>query len=159
MVTISAYNAGQRFCILDIDSDGQVKEFREKTREIGNLVNIRLMVCQPEFIDLIDDDQTVLCEKLLGMPAQMGEFVAYKPEGFWQCVDTAREKEQLEAIRCGPGNSVWKVWHVVLDVYLLCVDDLKDFGEPIGAVGPMVRCGASSIRFASPHTQPISLRA
>lgn len=109
MVTMSAYNAGQRFGVLDIDNDGHIKEFREKTKGDGNLVNIGFMVCQPEFIDLIDDDQTVLEKKPLETAAKTGELVAYKHEGFWQCVDTVREKEQLEAMWAA-GRAPWKVW-------------------------------------------------
>ena len=60
MVTMSAYNAGQRFGVLDIDGEGHVREFREKTQGDGNLINIGFMVCQPEFIDYIEGDDTVL---------------------------------------------------------------------------------------------------
>ncbi len=64
MVTMSAYNASQRFGVLDIGPDGHINEFREKTAGDGTLINIGFMVCQPEFIDLINDDTTVL-EKIL----------------------------------------------------------------------------------------------
>lgn len=60
MVTMSAYNVGQRFGILDIDNEGKIKAFREKAKDDGNLINIGFMVCNPEFIEYIDGDSTVL---------------------------------------------------------------------------------------------------
>lgn len=109
LITMSAYNAEQRFGVLDIDEYGQVKEFREKTRGDGNLINIGFMVCQPEFIDYIDGDDTVLERKPLETAAKNGELMAYKHEGFWQCMDTVREKELLEKM-WRSGNAPWKVW-------------------------------------------------
>ena len=109
LITMSAYNAGQRFGVLDIGEDGRVNEFREKTAGDGNLINIGFMVCQPEFIDLIDDDATVLEGKPLETAAKMGQLMAYKHTGFWQCMDTVREKEQLEKLWAS-GQAPWKVW-------------------------------------------------
>ena len=102
MVTMSAYNAGQRFGVLDIDSHGQICEFREKTQGDGSLINIGYMVCQPEFIGYIEGDNTIL-------EAKMGQLMAYKHRGFWQCMDTVREKEQLEKM-WADGRAPWKVW-------------------------------------------------
>lgn len=109
MVTMSAYNAGQRFGVLDIDEHGHIKEFREKTAGDGNLINIGFMVCQPEFIDYIEDDATVLERKPLETAAKENQLMAYKHEGFWQCMDTVREKEQLEKMWTS-GHAPWKVW-------------------------------------------------
>ena len=109
MVTMSAYNAGQRFGILDIAEDGRVCEFREKTQGDGNLINIGYMVCQPEFINYIGGDSTVLEKAPLETVAKMGQLVAYKHTGFWQCMDTVREKEQLEKL-WSSGQAPWKVW-------------------------------------------------
>lgn len=109
MVTMSAYNAGQRFGVLDIDADGAIREFREKTQGDGNMINIGFMVCQPEFIDYIDGDSTVLEKMPLETVAKLGQLMAYKHEGFWQCMDTVREKETLEKLWAG-GQAPWKVW-------------------------------------------------
>ncbi len=109
MVTMSAYNAGQRFGVLDIDDNGHINEFREKTKGDGNLINIGYMVCQPEFIDYIEDDKTVLEKQPFERIAKLGELMAYKHEGFWQCMDTIREKEQLEEL-ITKGKAPWKVW-------------------------------------------------
>jgi glucose-1-phosphate cytidylyltransferase len=109
LVTMSAYNAGQRFGVLDISNDGFIEEFREKTQGDGNLINIGFMICQPEFIDYIDGDDTVLEKTPLETVAKSHELVAYKHDGFWQCMDTVREKEQLEKM-WSSGNAPWKVW-------------------------------------------------
>lgn len=109
MVTISGYNPGQRFGVLDVDSRGMIHEFREKTKGDGDLINIGYMVCQPEFINCIDDDTTVLEKKPLETAAMMGQLMAYKHEGFWQCMDTLREKNALEKL-WESGKAPWKVW-------------------------------------------------
>lgn len=109
LVTMSAYNAGQRFGVLDIGTDGHVREFREKTKGDGNMINIGYMVCQPEFIDYIDGDSTVLEKEPLEAVAREGQLMAYKHEGFWQCMDTIREKKELEQL-WSTGHAPWKVW-------------------------------------------------
>lgn len=109
LVTISAYNAGQRFGILDIGENGKINEFREKTQGDGNMINIGFMVCQPEFIEYISGDETVLEQEPLETVAKIGQLMAYKHEGFWQCMDTVREKEQLEE-KWASGRAPWKVW-------------------------------------------------
>ena len=109
LVTMSAYNAGQRFGVLDIGKDGMIRDFREKTMGDGNLINIGYMVCQPEFIDYIDGDNTVLEKAPLENVAKMGQLMAFKHNGFWKCMDTAREKEALEKM-WADGQAPWKVW-------------------------------------------------
>ncbi|MGN0686906.1 MAG: glucose-1-phosphate cytidylyltransferase [Oscillospiraceae bacterium] len=109
MVTMTAYNAGQRFGVLDIDEQGHINEFREKTKGDGNMINIGFMVCQPEFLDYIEGDSTVLEKAPLETAAKLGQLMAFKHEGFWQCMDTVREKEQLEKM-WNSGNAPWKVW-------------------------------------------------
>lgn len=109
LVTMSAYNAGQRFGVLDIGTDGAIKQFREKTQGDGNMINIGYMVCQPEFIDYIEDDTTILERAPLEAAARDGQLMAYKHEGFWQCMDTVREKEALEKMWAS-GQAPWKVW-------------------------------------------------
>lgn len=109
MITMSAYNAGQRFGVIDIDISGKVNSFREKTSGDGNLINIGYMVCQPEFLNYIEDDSTVLERNPLERAAADGQLMAYKHEGFWQCMDTVREKEMLEKLWVSK-KAPWKVW-------------------------------------------------
>ena len=109
MVTMSAYNAGQRFGMLDVDKSGAVRDFREKIQNVDSLVNIGFMVCQPELFDLIEGDDTILERKPLETVAKMGQLIAYRHTGFWQCMDTLREKEALEKM-WQSGQAPWKVW-------------------------------------------------
>lgn len=109
MLTISAYNAGQRFGVLDIGKDGRVDAFREKTQGDGNMVNIGFMVCEPRFIDTIEGDDTILERAPMENAARGGEMMAYRHEGFWQCMDTAREHQLLEKLWAS-GEAPWKVW-------------------------------------------------
>ena len=67
------------------------------------------MVCQPEFIDYIEGDDTVLEKAPLERVAKEGQLMAYKHHGFWQCMDTVREKEMLEKL-WAQGKAPWKVW-------------------------------------------------
>lgn len=109
LVTMSAYNAEQRFGVLDIDEYGCIREFREKPIGNGGRINIGFMVCQPEFISRIEGDDTILEKEPLASVAKDGELKAYCHTGFWQCMDTLREKEKLE-LMWKNNNALWKVW-------------------------------------------------
>ena len=109
LATITAYNAGQRFGLLDIGADGHIEEFREKPQGDDNMISIGFMVFQPEFLDYLEGDATVLEKTPLERVAKEGQLMAYKHEGFWQCMDTLREKELLERLWAS-GNAPWKVW-------------------------------------------------
>lgn len=109
MVTMSAYNIQQRFGVLDIASDGRITSFREKAKNDGSMVNIGFMVCQPAFLDYIEGDSTVLEKDPLERVASESQLMSYKHEGFWQCMDTVREKQKLESLWT-KGDAPWKVW-------------------------------------------------
>lgn len=107
--TISVYNFGQNKGVLDIGADGQVNAFREKSDLDGNLINIGFMVMNPEIFNYIEDDATVFEQAPLNALVSMGELNAYTHKGFWQCMDTLREKQKLEQL-WESGNAPWKVW-------------------------------------------------
>lgn len=109
MVTMSAYNVEQRFGVLDINDKNEITAFREKAKGDGGLINIGFMVCQPQILDLIDGDSTVFEKEVLIKAAEMGELAAYKHLGFWQCMDTLREKQKLEAM-WAENEAPWKIW-------------------------------------------------
>ena len=67
------------------------------------------MVCEPEIFDLIDGDSTVFEKTPLNKAAEMRELIAYKHNGFWQCMDTVREKQKLEEL-WNTNTAPWKVW-------------------------------------------------
>lgn len=109
LVTLSAYNVGQRFGILNLDENNAITSFREKSDNDGSLVNIGFMVCQPELFDYIDNDDVVLEKYPLETLAARGELTAYKHKGYWQCMDTQRDKNQLEDLWINK-KAPWKIW-------------------------------------------------
>lgn len=109
LVTITCAQPTGRFGNLDITEDGLVTNFREKMPEDAAWVNAGFMVMEPGIIDLIEDDDTVLERYPLEETARRGQLNAYRHYGFWQCMDTMREKEKLEEY-WQSGTAPWKVW-------------------------------------------------
>ena len=95
--------------ILDIQNDGTITNFKEKKKEDGGWINAGFMVLEPSIIDLIEGDQTVFEKEPLVEAARMGQLNAYRHKGFWQCMDTLREKNLLEAL-WQSGQAPWKIW-------------------------------------------------
>lgn len=110
LVTMSAYNLGQRFGVLDIDEAGRIHELREKIQEDGDLVNAGYMICEPGVLDYIEGDRAILERDVLDQIAKDGQMMAYHHDGFWQCMDTLRERERLEEY-WATGKAPWKVWN------------------------------------------------
>lgn len=109
LITLAAYNPGQRFGALEVLESGQVTSFREKAKGDGALMNAGFMVCEPDFLDYIEGDDTVLEREPMEKAARAGQLVAYRHEGFWQCMDTVREKQMLEKM-WAEGHAPWRVW-------------------------------------------------
>tara|TARA_B100000780_G_scaffold261631_1_gene214192 strand:- start:19360 stop:20127 length:768 start_codon:yes stop_codon:yes gene_type:complete len=97
MVTMSAVRPVARFGELDI-LDGCVTSFEEKPQLDQGWINGGYFVVQPEFFELIDGDETMMEREPLEKATKMGELMAYKHEGFWQCMDTKRDHEMLEKL-------------------------------------------------------------
>lgn len=107
--TVSVYNFGQDKGVLEVAENGKVNAFREKSDLDGDLINIGFMVFEPKVFDYIDGDSTVLEKDPLNKLVEMGELDAYLHKGFWQCMDTIREKEKLEKL-WNSGQAPWKEW-------------------------------------------------
>lgn len=107
--TLSVYNFGQNKGVLDIASDGMVWAFREKSDFDGDLINIGFMVFEPAIFDYIDDDTTVFEKTPRDKLVAEQQLAAYTHKGFWQCMDTLREKQKLEQL-WDSGNAPWKLW-------------------------------------------------
>ncbi len=107
--TVSVYNFGQDKGVLDIGKNGDVKAFREKSNLDGDLINIGFMVFEPEIFDYIEGDNTVFEKEPLNKLVESGQLNAYHHKGFWQCMDTIREKEKLEKLWTS-NNCPWKEW-------------------------------------------------
>ena len=109
MVTMTTYSAGQRFGVISRAEDGHVTSFDEKPKDGGDLINIGFMVCEPEFLNYIEGDETVLEKDPLQNASADGQLMAYEHKGFWRCMDTVREKQQLEKLWAA-GQAPWKIW-------------------------------------------------
>lgn len=109
MATMTAVQPGGRFGVLDISDSGMIHSFREKRKEDGGWVNGGFMVLEPKVFDFIENDQTVFEREPLEKIAEMGQLCAYRHTGFWQCMDTQRDKNLLENMWAN-GEAPWKVW-------------------------------------------------
>jgi glucose-1-phosphate cytidylyltransferase len=106
--TMTAVKPEGRFGILDIE-DTTIKSFREKSRNDVGYINGGYMVLEPEIFAYIKDDSTTFEREPLEDIANEGNLMAFKHNGFWQCMDTLRDREKLEEL-WNKGQAVWKVW-------------------------------------------------
>ena len=106
MVTVTAVHPGARFGELEMD-DQSVTAFQENPQTGQGWINGGYFVVEPEFFDLIEGDQTILERDPLEKAASMGELMAYKHSGYWQCMDTKRDRDYLEEL-WQQGNAPWK---------------------------------------------------
>jgi len=107
LATLTAVHPPGRFGALDIDS-GRVKSFKEKPKGDGLRVNGGFFVLSPKVIDLISDDSTVWEEEPLEYLAKNDQLQAFIHDGFWQPMDTLRDKVLLEKL-WDNGNAPWKI--------------------------------------------------
>ena len=107
MVTVTAVHPSARFGELTIKAD-RVESFQEKPQMEQGWINGGYFVVQPEFLDLVGGDDSVLERDPLEKAAQMGELMAYHHRGFWQCMDTKRDRDYLEELWKN-GAALWKV--------------------------------------------------
>jgi glucose-1-phosphate cytidylyltransferase len=109
LVTMSVYNFGQSKGVIDLNKDGSINAFREKSDFDGDLINIGFMVLEPKIFDYIDGDSIPLEQYPLSELVRQKQLNAYVHKGFWQCMDTLREKEKLEKL-WNSGDAPWKIW-------------------------------------------------
>jgi len=109
MATITAVHPPARFGELIITESNDVIFFKEKPQVTYGWINGGFFVLEPEFFDLIDDDLTVLEEEPLECAAEIGELKAYIHNGFWQCMDTIRDRDVLEKL-WNDNQAPWRVW-------------------------------------------------
>jgi glucose-1-phosphate cytidylyltransferase len=106
MVTVSAVHPGARFGELDM-SGNVVTSFKEKPQTTQGWINGGYFVVNSEFFNLIEGDHTILEKDPLERVADMGELMAYQHNGFWQCMDTKRDRDSLEGL-WQADNAPWK---------------------------------------------------
>jgi glucose-1-phosphate cytidylyltransferase len=106
--TLTATYPPGRFGALDIQN-GRVGNFKEKPKGDGGMINGGFFVLKPRVIDLIAGDDTTWEREPLEQLASSGQLAAYQHDGFWQPMDTLRDKVLLESL-WQSGQAPWKVW-------------------------------------------------
>ena len=106
--TLTAVRPEGRFGMMDMDGDN-ITAFREKNATDAGWINGGFMVLEPDVLDVIEGDSTVFEREPIERLASEGELMAYKHDGFWQCMDTMRDKEGLQTL-WDSGKAPWKTW-------------------------------------------------
>lgn len=109
LATVTAVQPSGRFGALAINSDDIVNNFAEKPQGDGTWINGGFFVMEPEVLDYIEGDSTILERSPLERLASDGQLAAYKHSGFWRPMDTLRDKLELEKL-WNSGKAPWKLW-------------------------------------------------
>lgn len=108
LATLTAVHPTGRFGVLDLDGDS-IASFGEKTESQTDWINGGFMVLDPKVIDYIEGDKTTFEKEPLEKLSSEGQLMAFKHSGFWQCMDTLRDKNKLEEL-WDEGKAPWKLW-------------------------------------------------
>lgn len=108
LATMTAATPPGRFGALGIH-DGLITQFNEKPMGDGGLINGGFFVLSPGVIDYLEDDKTVWEQEPLMRLAEDRQLVSFEHEGYWQCMDTLRDKNHLEDLWMS-GKAPWKTW-------------------------------------------------
>lgn len=109
LATLTAVRLKQEKGILDIGGDNAVRSFREKNASDSAPINAGYMVLEPQVFDMIDGDDTILERDTMVKLADQGQLMSYAHTGFWQCMDTKREKDMLDQLWLAD-QAPWKKW-------------------------------------------------
>lgn len=109
IATLTAVLQDQSKGVLDIGGDNAVKSFREKSISDGAPINAGYMVLNPEIFNYLEGDTTVFEKEPLENLAKEGQLMSYMHHGYWQCMDSIREKNELEKLISG-GKAPWMKW-------------------------------------------------
>lgn len=107
--TLTMCNFSQNKGVVEIGKNGTITAFREKSNFNGDLINCGYMVFEPSVFDYIKDDETNFEKESLNNLVRDNQLAGYVHSGFWQCMDTLREKNILEKL-WESGNAPWKIW-------------------------------------------------
>lgn len=108
LATLTATYPPGRFGALQMEG-GRITDFLEKPQGDGGMINGGYFVLSPKVIDYIDDDATIWEQEPLRNLAHDGQLMAYEHHGFWQPMDTLRDKQHLEVLWSG-GKAPWRIW-------------------------------------------------
>ena len=110
LATMTAVKPDSRFGVLDISENNQINAFREKSQVDSGYINAGFMVLDPEVLDYVKDDTIMFEREPLETLAKNNQLMCYKHDGFWQCMDTLRDKQKLEKL-WAENTAPWKVWN------------------------------------------------
>ena len=110
LATMSAIKPESRFGVLDLNENNEVDAFREKSAVDSGYINAGFMVLDPKVLDYVADDTVMFEREPMEKLAKDRELMCFKHHGFWQCMDTLRDKEKLEKM-WAKNNAPWKVWN------------------------------------------------
>ena len=105
IATVTAVIPSARFGGMHVD-DGKVLNFKEKPQSGSGWINGGFFIFEPSIFDYLDDDTTVLEHEPMEKLVNDGELMAYQHHGYWQCMDTIRDRESLQEI-WDSGNALW----------------------------------------------------
>lgn len=108
IATLTAVHPDGKFGIMDVSGD-TIKAFREKSSQDTGWVNGGFMVLEPSVFDYIKDDGIMFEREPIEKLCSDGQLMAYKHKGFWHCMDTLRDREELEKY-WNSGKAPWKSW-------------------------------------------------
>lgn len=108
-ITVTAVQPSGRFGGLEIENDVLVKSFVEKRRSDSPWINGGFFVCEPEVFDYIEGDNTIFESDVLEKIASENQLTSYKHKGFWECMDTIKDKNNLNSL-WNNNQAEWKVW-------------------------------------------------
>lgn len=107
--TMTMYNFGQNKGVVEVGKDGKINAFREKADTDGELINIGFMVFEPQIFNYIEGDEMPLEKEPMSKLVEDEQLMGYVHRGYWQCMDTLREKQQIEKF-WNDGQAPWKIW-------------------------------------------------
>ena len=102
LITMTSVQLASRFGILEIGDKGRVTQFKEKPKENEAWINGGFFVCEPEILKYIQNDYTTFEKMPLSSLAEEGKLFTYRHHGFWKCMDTLRDKRELDELAGSP---------------------------------------------------------
>lgn len=109
VATVTAVQPAGRFGGLEIQEDVLVTSFIEKRRSDSPWINGGFFVCEPDIFNYIKDDSTVFESDVLELLAAEKQLTSYKHHGFWECMDTVKERNNLNNL-WNTNKAEWKIW-------------------------------------------------
>lgn len=108
-ITMTSVQPEGRFGALETDANNRIISFMEKPKGDGSWINGGFFVCEPKVIDYIAADETIFEREPLENLAKEGELYSFRHQGFWKCMDTLRDKTQLNEM-WNSNQAKWKIW-------------------------------------------------